>query len=338
MNSAMSTAPVVPHRLRMILNTFVSGPQAWFFIADDRGYFRDEGIIIDFTPGDTAANAVPRVASGEFDIGYGDLNTLIEIAATGGTPPGAVAVYATFNASPYTIAVPHSSPVRAPADLAGHTLGAHPNDAAMRLFAEFARAGGVDRARVGIDISSLPHTQMLRQMLDEQRWDGMFGFVNTLRAAAIEAGIDPGVALRFLEFRHLVPDLYGAALMVSRRLAEASPALVRGLVRAVNRGVVDVAADIDAGIDAVARRDPGIDRAANRARLAGTLGLEMSHPEGALLGIGDIDPARLERSIDLIVAAKGHPRRPSSDEIFDRSFMPPITERLRSLARPAAQW
>lgn len=327
-----------PHRLRMILNTFVSGPQAWFFIAEDRGYFRDEGIELDFTPGDTAANAVPRILSGEFDIGYGDLNTLIELAATGNAPPDAVAVYATFNASPYTIAVPHSSPIRAPADLAGRSLGAHPNDAAMRLFAEFARAGGLDRATVGIDISSLPHTQMLRQMLDEQRWDGMFGFVNTLRAAAIEAGIDPATALRFLEFRHFVPDLYGAALMVSRRLATQSPALVRGLVRAVNRGVVDVAADIDAGIDAVARRNPAIDRVANRARLAGTLGLEMSHPEGALLGIGDLDDARLSRSIDLIVSAKGHPRRPASEEVFIRDFLPPVTERVRSLARPAADW
>ena len=327
-----------PHRLRMILNTFVSGPQAWFFIAEDRGYFRDEGIELDFTPGDTAANAVPRIASGEFDIGYGDLNTLIELAATSNAPPDAVAVFATFNASPYTIAVPHSSPIRAPTDLAGRSLGAHPNDAAMRLFAEFARAGGLDRATVGIDISSLPHTQMLRQMLEEQRWDGMFGFVNTLRAAAIEAGIDPATALRFLEFRHFVPDLYGAALMVSRRLATQSPALVRGLVRAVNRGVVDVAADIDAGIDAVARRNPAIDRVANRARLAGTLGLEMSHPEGAVLGIGDLDDARLSRSIDLIVSAKGHPRRPASEEVFIRDFLPPVTERVRSLARPAADW
>jgi NitT/TauT family transport system substrate-binding protein len=338
MTSAMNAAPTIPHQLRMILNTFVSGPQAWFFVAEDRGYFREEGIEIVFTPGDTAANAVPRIASGEFDVGYGDLNTLIEMAAASGTPPDAVAVYATFNTSPYTIAVPHSSPILVPADLAGRTLGAHPNDAAMRLFAEFASAGGVDRTRVGIDISSLPHTQMLRQMVDEQRWDGLFGFVNTLRAAALEAGIDPAKTLRFLEYRHFVPDLYGAALMVSRRLATQSPGLVRGFVRAINRGLVDVAADIDAGIDAVVRRDASIDRAANRARLSGTLGLEMSHPEGAVLGIGDLDDARLSRSIDLIVRAKGHPRRPSPREIFIRDFLPPVSERLRSLARPAAEW
>ena len=40
-------------RVRMILNTFVSGPQAWFFLAGERGYLRDEGIALEFTPGDT---------------------------------------------------------------------------------------------------------------------------------------------------------------------------------------------------------------------------------------------------------------------------------------------
>ena len=50
----MSARPGRPLRtLRMILNTFVSGPQAWFFLADERGYLRDEGIALEFTPRDT---------------------------------------------------------------------------------------------------------------------------------------------------------------------------------------------------------------------------------------------------------------------------------------------
>ena len=109
-----------PRHLRFILNTFYSGPQAWFFLADDLGFFRDEGLEIEFIEGDTLANAVPRVASGEFDCGYGDINALIELAAV--TAAGQVplrAVYATFSASPYTLAVPAAGPIRAPIDLAG---------------------------------------------------------------------------------------------------------------------------------------------------------------------------------------------------------------------------
>ncbi len=326
-----------PRKLRMILNTFTSGPQAWFFVAAERGYLREEGIALDFTDGDTAANAVPRVASGEFDVGYGDMNALIELAAAGGEAQ-AVGVFATFNASPYTIAVPAASALRAPADLAGRTLGSHPNDAAMRMLPEFALKTGLDAARIGVDISTLPHPQMLRLMLDEQRWDGMFGFVNTLRAAAIEAGINGDQALRFLEYRQHVPDLYGSVLLVTRRLLDAEPHIVTGLVRAINRALTDTIADPDAAIDAVMRRDPAIDRAANHARLAGTLALEMSHPEGARLGIGDVDDARLARAIALIVAAKRHPRTPVPGELFTRRFLPPLAQRVRSLARDASAW
>ncbi len=326
----MSIAPKTLRRLRFVLNTFYSGPQAWFFLADDLGFFREEGLEIEFTEGDTLANAVPKVASGKFDCGYGDINALIELAActaAGQTP--LCAVYATFSASPYTIAVPTAGPIHTPADLAGTLIGTHPSDAAWRLWPEFVAHTGVDTRQVRIEESRLPHTQMIVQMLDTSRWQAMFGFVNTLKAAAIEAGRDPSRELRFLEYRDVVPDLYGAALMVSSALLRDEPQVVAGLVRAVNRGVARVLDDIDAAIDAVVRRNPAIDRPANRARLAGTLTLEMAHPDAARHGIGDLDDDRLQRSIALIVKAKRHPRLPAIDEVFDRRFLPPLAERPR---------
>ena len=246
-----------PRTLRMILNTFTSGPQAWFFLAAERGYLREEGIELEFTDGDTAANAVPRVASGEFDIGYGDMNALIELAAAGGEAQ-AVGVFATFNASPYTIAVPTASTIHAPEDLTGRSLGSHPNDAAMRLWPELAQKAGIDPASIKIDISSLPHPHMLRLMIDQSAWEGMFGFVNTLRAAAIEAGIDSEKALRFLEYRHHVPDLYGAALMVSRTLIDNTP----DTIARYNRDGIRVFANqalangIEGGLEAVLGKTP----------------------------------------------------------------------------------
>ena len=44
----------------------------------------------------------------------------------------------------------------------------------------------------------------------------------------------------------------------------------------------------------------------------------MANPEGARLGIGDVDDARLGRAIDLIARAKRLRRSPPTDEIFTR--------------------
>lgn len=327
----MATDAAAPLRLRFILNTFYSGPQAWFFMADDRGYFRDEGLAVDFSEGDTLANAVPKLADGLYDAGYGDLNALVECAAA--RPDDApVAVFAMHNRSPYTIAVAADSPLRTPGDLAGRRLVTHPNDAAWRMFPEFCAACGIDASTLQIEVSALPHRELVPMVL-QGRWDGIFGFVNTLGAQTIEAGLDPARVLRHFEWQHHVPSLYGAALMVTRRLLQTQPQAVAGLVRAVNRGLQDTVADIDAAIDAVARRNPALDRAANRARLAGTLQLEMGHPEGATLGIGAVDPARLRTTVALMARSKALARLPAAEQLFDASFLPPVGERVHSLAR-----
>jgi NitT/TauT family transport system substrate-binding protein len=319
--------------LRMILNTFYSGPQAWFFVADDRGYFADEGLKVSFTEGDTLANAVPKVASGAYDIGYGDLNALIE--HTGHSPETApCAIFIMHNWSPYTIAVAADGPVRTPLDLAGKRLLSHPNDAALRMLPEFAGATGLDPASLNIVIDPTHHSALLLKVMSGEA-DGLFGFVNTLASAALEAGLAPA-GLRHLEWRNHVPDLCGAAVIASQSLLRENPAAAAGFVRAVNRALSDVIDDPDAAIEAVRLRSPRIDIPANRARLMGTLAMEMAHPSGSVIGIGDVEEDRLTRAVQLITRTKQLPLRPRTTDVFDRSFLPPLADREKRLASGVA--
>ena len=317
--------------LRMQLNTFFSGPQAWFFLAVERGYLEQEGLHIDFVEGDTAANTVPKMAAGGFDIGYGDINAQIEHAGRR-KPNAPLAVYASYNASPYTIAVAADGPLRAPQDLAGKRLVTHPNDAAWLLFPEFCRMTGLREADVSIDTSPAPHSALIPRLLAGE-FDALFGFVNTLAAAAIDAGVDPQ-ALHTLDYNRHVPDLYGMALMVTRELAQSRPDAVRGLLRGLNRGLVDTIADPHAAIAALSRQGLRHSQEANLQRLTRTLQLEMAHPEGGRLGIGDLDSARFDRGIALIATTKHLPHHPRADELFSGAFLPPLEERVRSLAHP----
>lgn len=332
--------------LRMQLNTFYSGPQAWFFLADERGYLRDEGLALDFTEGDTAANTIPKMAGqagpGGFDVGYGDINALIEHLAAG-QPDAPLAVFASYNASPYTIAVPlqnaGTGAIYGPTQLAGKRLVAHRNDAALNLFAELCAKTGLDPASVTIDISPAPHSELVPAMLAGQ-WDGLFGFVNTLMAASLDAGLAaPREHLRFIEYHDHLPELYGMALMVNRRLASTEPHTVQALLRALNRGLVDTVADPEAAINALAAYahkipgKPAMNMASNLRRLQGTLELEMGRAEGAVLGIGDLDDARFAAGIELIVETKKYPHRPAPADLFSRAFLPPLADRVRSLAR-----
>src|SRR5262245_1002858 len=103
-------------KLKMVLNWKYQGPQGWFFLAEDRGCFKAEGLDIQIDQGDGSATPIPRVASGTYDIGFGDINALIEFAAR--KPEEApIAVYVMYNRPPFTIAVKASSAIKTPKDL-----------------------------------------------------------------------------------------------------------------------------------------------------------------------------------------------------------------------------
>jgi NitT/TauT family transport system substrate-binding protein len=186
----------------------------------------------------------------------------------------------------------------------------------------------VDAAKVSIVNMQ---ANLREQMLQRGQVDGAFGFVNTIRFSAKLAGIDPDKQLRFINYGDYGMDLYSNAMIVSRKLATERPEAVRGLLRAINRGLVDTLKDPDAGIEAVARREPLINKAVERERLVATLKDEMSHPEVARLGIGDVDDERFRKSIAVVVEADGLPRTPAPEEVFSRAFLPPLNERVTKL-------
>ena len=315
--------------LRLRLNADFSGPHAWFFLARERGYFQDQGLDLELLPGDGAAVIVPTIGHGGVEAGYGDINALAALAAR---DPGAspVGVFQVFNQVPFTIAVRADGPVHTAADLAGRRLVGKPDDAAIIVFPALAAAAGLDPASVAVALSGLPMGEQVRDLLMQGKTDGVFGFVNTIIAAAAPLGVDAS-ALRFIEYARWLPDLYGNGLMVSRRLLADSPETVRALVHGLNRGVCDTLQDIDAGMAALARAAPSINVAVQRRRLQGTIQIEMAHPEGAHIGIGDVDSVRLQRGLDQVARSCGWPRQPRADEIFTRAFLPPLHDRARAL-------
>src|SRR5882672_8555997 len=83
-------------KLKMVLNWKYQGPQGWFFLADDRGYLKAEGLDVTMDQGNGSGAAVPLVANGTYDIGFGDVNALIDLAAK--KPDEApVAIYVMYN-------------------------------------------------------------------------------------------------------------------------------------------------------------------------------------------------------------------------------------------------
>jgi len=314
-------------KLKMVLNWKYQGPQGWFFLADDRGYFKAAGLDVTIDQGNGSGAPIPLVGNGTYDVGFGDINALIEFAAK--KPDDApIAVYVIYNRPPFTIAVKADGPIKTPKDLEGKTLGGSPGDGALKLFPAFCKTAKIDCTKINI---TNMQPNLREQMLMQGQIDGAFGYVNTIRFSAKLIGVDPDKQIRFINYGDYGLDLYSNAIIVSKKLVKDNPAAVRGLVAAINHGIEDALKDPAAAVAAVEKREPLIKVAVERERLDATLKDEMSHPEIATIGLGNVDVNRLKRSIDILVEAVNLPRTPSVDEIFTPAFLPPAAELPKKL-------
>ena len=321
--AAVPWAAQAQTKVKMVLNWKYQGPQAWFFLAQDKGYFAAEGLEVEIDQGEGSSASIIKVASGAYQAGFGDLNALIDLAAK--RPEQApVAVYMIYNTPPYTIVVKKDSPIKTPKDLEGKTIGGPTNDGALKLFPAFAKVAGIDASKVNIT-NMTPNLR--EQMLLRGQVDAVFGYINTVYFSAKLVGIDPEKDLRFINYGDFGMDLYSNALVFDRTFLKDNPKAVAGFVKAVNRAINESLADPEAAMNYVMKREPLLKRDVEKERLLATLKQEMNHPEIANIGLGDVDPVRLKRAIALVVEANGLPRTPANDEVFDRGFLPPKADR-----------
>ncbi len=314
-------------KIKMVLNWKYQGPQAWFFVAQDKGYFKAEGLDVEIDQGEGSSAPIPKVASGAYDAGFGDINALIDFSAK--RPAEApVGVYMIYNTPPFTIAVKKDGPIRTPKDLEGKTIGGPANDGALKLFPAFAKAAKLDVSKIAFS-NMAPNLR--EQMLIRGQVDGVFGYINTIYFSAKLVGLDPEKDLRFINYGDYGLDLYSNTVLFSRNFVRENPKAVQGFLKALNRAIVDTVANPELAMDSLMKREPLLKRDVEKERLMATLKEEMSHPEIAKIGLGDVDSVRLKRSIGVVVEANQLTRTPLPEEVFNRSFLPARAERPSKL-------
>jgi NitT/TauT family transport system substrate-binding protein len=312
-----------PTKVKFILNWKYYGPQAWFFHAQDKGYFKNEGVEVEFDQGDGSPGAPIKVASGAYDAGFGDLPTVIQLAAQ--RPSEApLGVYMMYSNPPYVIATKKGSGIVKPKDLEGRTLGGPANDGSLRLWPAFSKLAGVDPSKVKIENMA---ANLREQMLQRGQIDAAFGFLQTIWFSAKVIGMDPAKELHFIRYADYGLPLYSNSVVVSQKLAKEKPDAVRGMVRAINRAFHEVRANPDVGMDAVMKREPLLKRDVEKERLLQTIEYEVLSSEMKQIGIGDVDEERLKKGIVLLVENLKLPRTPATSEVFSRAYLPARSER-----------
>jgi NitT/TauT family transport system substrate-binding protein len=320
---AVATASAEVKSVKIMMDWIIQGTHAPFFVAQDKGYFKAEGVTVDaIDAGKGATNVAVSVAGGVYQFGWVDLPSMIRFNAANPTSP-LIAVYMSFDESPLAVITRKDAGIRKPADLDGKKIAGGPGTAVHDTISILLKAAHAESAKIDW-VAVQP--QLFGPMLKRGDVDGTGGFTNSNIPAALELGmtLDDLFVLKYSDFG---ADMYGLALVTPKKFADENPQTVRGVVKALNQGTKDTIAAPQRALAVLKGVDPMMKLDIETVRLDIALGLTNTSYV-AQHGLSSVTPEKLQKTIDAMVSAYQLTASPDPATVYTDRFLPPLANRM----------
>ena len=264
------------------------GRHSYYYVALDKGYYKQEGIDITFLRGQGSIDAIKKVASGAATIGFADAGAVALARSNDGIPVKLLAIV--YASPPHGIFALADSGIKTAKDLEGKTLADSAFSSIPIIFNAYAQATGIDAKKVKwvtAEVSALP------SLLAAQRVDGVGQF--TVGEPLLADAVKPKKLTR-IAYKDAGLEYYGNGIVATEQTIKDNPALLKAFVRATLRGMRDAFANPAEAGEIMHKYHKEI--SAEVAQGETELVRELAVVPGQTLGA--IDDAHVKRSIDIM--------------------------------------
>jgi NitT/TauT family transport system substrate-binding protein len=294
------------------------GPAAPYFVAIDKGYFEEAGLSVEISAGSGSLDAIPKIATGAFPVGFADINSVIKFLDQN---PGApvTGVMMIYDKPPFAVIGRASQGITEEASsLEGKILGAPPPDGAWAQFPIFAAENDLDMDSITVEPVGFPTRE---PMLAEGEVDAITGFSFTSFLNAARLGVEEDDLVTLLMSDYGV-DLYGNAIIVNTDYAAENPELISAFLEAVAMGWKDAIADPAAAIESLMERNPAADAELEQRRLQLSIDANVLTDAVKENGFGVIDEDQFANAIEQIKLTYEFETEPDASLYFTEEYLP----------------
>jgi ABC-type nitrate/sulfonate/bicarbonate transport system substrate-binding protein len=317
---SQSTPKLTP--IKFTLDFRITGQTSPFFLAQSKGYYKDEGLDVSIDVGSGSVASITRIASGVYQMGLGDISSLIEFQAKQPGTPLVQAVYQYYNRAPFAIIGRKDRGITSDfRSLEGKKIAAAAVESTRRAWPMVAR-----KLRVKDDFFQWSTTDFASRdnVVVRGDVDGATYFHDSAVSLFARMKLDD---LSVLEYTSAGVNLYGNALLASNAMTTQNPAAVAGFLRATNRAIHESMADPAAAIAATKLREPILNEAVELERWRITRQY-IAAADTRRHGLGDVFKRTLEQQVDEVVDVFGLKVRPGVEGVFNRAMLPAQRDRI----------
>jgi NitT/TauT family transport system substrate-binding protein len=293
------------------LNWFPVGDHAAYWVALDKGYFKERGLEVTLENSKGSGDSIAKVDTGRAEAGLADSAVVMASLARGARIK---VVGMIFDKTPLNVFSRKDNPIAKPKDMEGRTVAAPPGDSQRQMWPAFAKANNIDQSKVAW-VNVEPTAKIAA--LTEKRVDAVADYTTGLPLYEKPMG---GGSVVMMPWADYGLDMYSMSIMASDKTMTERPKVLKAFLEAAYMGWRDAMADPKGAMAIFKKRVPEIDVPLIEANMM--LGFDLMRTQRYKdQGIGWMDEKKMCSSVELVNTYMGLPKQVDCKAVFTNEFL-----------------